>query len=157
MSKFTPVNEKEYKERNIWPNGWYAATAVDSTERLSSNNNLMFETKWEVYHDDGRKRIITSYILAEGKAAFQLRAAAEALGCLEEYRNAKLNENDLKGKSCFVKLITDQDKEEKFPAKNVISDYRKTMPGTVKAADIQKPKPQTKKQTEEDLSDGIPF
>lgn len=157
MSKYTPVDETEYKERNLWPAGWYAATVIDSIERLSSNNNLMFETKFEVYNEAGSKRFITSYILAEGKAAFQLRTAAEALDVLDKYKDATLNEEDLKGRNCFVKLSVQEDKTGTYPPKNAIVDYKKSMPGTVKASDLPKVKPKTKKETEEDLGDNIPF
>lgn len=161
MGKFEPIDEKEYKARNTWPAGWYSATISDApdgcTERMSNSGNMMFETKIQVFNEDGKMRLITAYILAEGKAAFQLRSAAEAFGVLDEYRAGTLTEDDLKGKSGYVKLGIQIDKDGVYPDKNVIADYKKTMPGTVKAEDIKKPKPQTKKQTEDDLSDNIPF
>jgi len=57
--------------------GWYPSEVVEATEKLSSNGNMMFETKFKVFADNGSFRLLTSYIMATGKAAFQLRSFAE--------------------------------------------------------------------------------
>ncbi|CAK9249805.1 unnamed protein product [Sphagnum jensenii] len=95
--------------------------------------------------------------MAEGKAAFQLRSCAEAFGVLEQYKSGTLSEDDLKGRTGFVKLGVQVDKEGVYPDKNVIADFRKSMPGKVKAKDIVVKKVNTKAETEQDLSDSIPF
>ncbi len=162
MSKYTPVDEEQYATRNILAPGWYPATISNApdgcVERLSSNGNLMFETKFQVFKDDGSFRLITAYVMAEGKAAYQLRSCAEAFGVLEEYKAGNLSEEDLKGKNGYVKVVTDIDKDGLYPDKNKIADFRKSMPGTVSAKDLPKFKPmKSKKEAEADLDDSIPF
>lgn len=158
MSKFTPIDESEYKARNVLSAGWYPATITECMERLSNNGNLMFESKIQVFKDDGSFRVITAHIMADGKAAFQLRSAAEAFGVLDEYKAGSLGEDDLKGKSGFVKVAVDVDASGVYPDKNKITDFRKSLPGTVKAADLPKAQPaKSKKQAEEDFGDSVPF
>jgi len=161
MSKFTPVDETEYKQRNVWPAGFYAATVSDApdgcVEKLSKNGNLMFETMFLVYNDDGKMRQIKTWIMADGKAAFQLRTAAEALDVLEVYKAGTLNEENLKGRSCFVKLAIESDPNGVYDDKNVIRDFKKHVPGKVTAADLPKVEPKTAAETAADLDDSIPF
>ena len=164
MSKFTPIDEAEYRARNVWPAGWYSATISDAPdgciERLSSNGNMMFETNFIVYNDEGKHRTVKAYILAEGKAAFQLRSAAEAFGVLDEYRAGSLGEDDLKGKSAFVKLGTQSDPNGTYPDKNVILDYKMTLPGKVSASDVKASMPKekpSKEKTEQVIDDSVPF
>lgn len=157
MSKITPISETEYKARNAWPIGWYAATVVDAPdsciEKLSNAGNLMFVTKFQVYNDDGKMKFVTAYIMADGAAAWQLRSASEALGVLDQYRAGEIKENDLKGKSCFVKLGIEIDKDGVYEDKNVIKEFKKKMPGKITAADI--PKPTEAKASY--IDDSIPF
>jgi len=70
------------------------------------------------------------------------------------------------GKSGYVKLgvevgkpKNENNKDDCWDDKNRITDFKKSAPGTVKAEDVKASmsKPKTKKQTEDDLSDGIPF
>lgn len=155
MSKFTPVSESDYAARNVWPAGWYAAEITESTERLSQNGNLMFETKFQVFNDDGKHRLITGYVMVDGKAAFQMRACAEAFGVLDEYKAGTLSETDLVGKSGYVKLVVEHDANGTYPDKNKIADYKKSMPGTISAKDV--PKPTSTAPSSKDLDDSIPF
>lgn len=158
MSKFTPVDEKEYSARNVWPAGWYAAEIIESVERLSQNGNLMFETKFQVFNDDGKHRLITGYVMVDGKAAFQMRACAEAFGVLDQYKAGTLSEDDLVGKSGYVKLIVQTDSDGKYPDANKIADYCKSMPGTITAKDVVKKPPMTKQETQDTLGESeIPF
>lgn len=159
MSKFTPVDETEYRQRNVLLAGWYPATISDApdgcVEKLSKNGNLMFETKFQVFTENGSMRMLTSYIMADGKAAFQLRSAAEAFDVLEQYKAGTLSEEDMKGKSGYVKVAVQSDPDGVYDDKNVIRDFKKSAPGTIKASDV--PKPTSTNKASEDLDDGIPF
>jgi hypothetical protein len=160
MSKFVPMNETDYHARNTWPTGWYPATIIDCLERLSKNDNLMFETNFEIYNDDNKKIFVRAFIMADGKAAFQLRTAAEAFGVLDKYKDATLTEDDFKGRSGYVKLGVQVDKDGNYPDKNVITDYRKTIPGKVTAESVAAAMPakkMTAKETAASISDDIPF
>ena len=156
MSKFTPVSEEEYKQKNCWKPGWYPAEIIDCVEKQSqASGSLMFETKFQIFNDDGKSHFVTSYVMAEGKAAFQLRACAEAFGVLDQYHAGELTEDDLKGKTGYVKLAIQSDPNGVYDDKNVIRDFKKTVPGKITVADIQKPT--TTETASKSLDDDIPF
>lgn len=172
MSKFTPMDDTAYNDhkreqamRFVWPAGWYEATVSDAedgcTERVSNAGNLMFETKFQVFNSEGKMKKITAYVMADGKTAFQLRACAEAFGVLDEYKAGTLSEDDLKGKSGFVKLSVETDPTGTYEPKNVIKDYKNALPGTVARPVTEKRKYEIKTSKADvkpdDLDDSIPF
>lgn len=130
--QFTPIDEKEYAMRDVWPSGWYAATIGDAPtsviEKISKSGNNMFQVNLIVYGENGGFKLLTAYIMADGKAAFQLREAAEAFGVLEQYREGKLTAEDLKGKSGYVKLGIEEDLTGQYKPKNKIVSYRAELP-----------------------------
>ena len=160
MSRIEPIDETEYKLRGLWPAGWYAAQIGDAAdscvEKLSKSDNVMFETDILVFDETGKMKKVKTYIMASGKAAWQMRSAAEAFGVLEQYKAGTLTENDFKGRTGFVKLAI-QEENGNFPAKNVIGEFKSQVPGKVTAADLPKIEPQTGAETAADLDDSIPF
>ena len=166
MGKFTPVSENDYAEhqkeqklRFVWPIGWYSAMISDApdgcTEGLGSSGNMYFKTIFIVYNDEGKEKKVFNYVMAEGKAAFQLRSLAEAVGALDEYKAGILDEDTLKGKTCFVKLGLEKDENGKYDPKNIITQFATTLPGKEKS--LAPGKKMTKKENEADLGDSIPF
>jgi hypothetical protein len=72
-------------------------------------------------------RIVTTHIMAEGNASWQLRSAAEAFGVLETYRMGTLNAHDLEGKSAFAKVGI-QEESGVYEPKNVIREFTAKAP-----------------------------
>lgn len=129
--QFTPINEDEYAHRGLWPRGWYAATIPtgeeDVIEGISKNGNPFFKVNIHVFNETGSFRNVATYIMAGGKAQWQLRAAAEAFGVLENYKSGTLDAEDLRGRSGFVKIDIEEG-DERYGPKNVVRNYSAAPP-----------------------------
>lgn len=151
---FTPINEEEYVMRNVWPKGWYPCTVQTCEEGTSQKGNSFLKCEIDVYSATGAFKRITNYIMVDGKAAWQLRAAAEAFGLLEQYRAGALQSHEMVGKSAFVKVGIDEDKTGQYPPKNVISDYRDKLPKKAEQANVTA---NVNDQPSTDIDDNLPF
>lgn len=155
------VTDEAYKMRGVWPKGWYAANVKypgsepTVTVRKSKSELNMFVVDFEVFNTEGALKNIRSYVMAEGKAAWQLRSAAEALGLLEAYRAGTLAADDLVGKSCWVKLDIEEDPTGQYEPKNVIRDYSDKPKGSATASPSQSVTASASARA--DLDDDIPF
>lgn len=150
---FTPLSDQEYAEaKGLWKAGWYAATILDTEDGFvpftSQKGTQGFKAKIQVFSGESHK-IITAYIMAEGAAAFQLRSAAEAFGALDKYKSGMVLPEDFKGKSAFVRLAVEEDKNGQHEPRNAVKDYKATLPKSASSQSVQAP--------DKDLDDNIPF
>ena len=140
--KFQPKTEKEIDVSRLLPEGQYSFEVMKAEEKLSSKGNDMIVLSLRVFKEDGTFITVTDYLMEA--IAYKLRHAADACGLIHEYEGGILSSEGFVGKTGELKLKIQQDKEGKYPDKNVVSDYIKS----------DKSKPETKKQP---TDDEIPF
>jgi hypothetical protein len=119
--KFVPKTEKEIAEENLWPAGEYSFEIIEAEDKVSKSGNEMIELTLRVFNSEGGFKIVNDYLLEA--ISYKLRHAAEVCGLLDNYNRGHLLANDFFGKTGFVKLKIDKDKEGKYPDKNGIADY----------------------------------
>jgi hypothetical protein len=152
--QFTPMNEEQYALRNVWAKGWYACEVAKCEEGKSKAGNSYFKCDTIIFNEMGQQKYVTSYLIAQGEAAWQLRSAAEAFGLLDQYRGGTLMPHDLVGKRAFAKVAIEEDKTGQYDPKNKIGDYRKELPKKLAPKDNHAGKGAT---SAPELDDEIPF
>lgn len=144
--KVTPKSENEIKSANLLPAGVYDAEIGTAEDKVSAAGNEMIKLDVTVFDKGGKQYFIYDYLL--DAMAFKVRHAADACGLLDKYESGQLLADDFIGKSCQVKIKVDISKDVKYPDKNAIVDY----------IVAEKPvKKMTKKETEDSISDSVPF
>lgn len=127
--RFTPKTEKEIQEENLWPTGEYAFEILEAENAVSKSGNDMIKLKVAIYNDDGNRRVAIDYLMEA--ISYKLRHACEACGLLEKYETGFLEAGDFIGKTGFLRLGVQKDKNGQYPDKNAVNDYLK--PGDEKA------------------------
>lgn len=157
--KFTPISEQEYNNRNVWPAGVYPCTILNCEEGKSKNtNDGYFKCKVQLYNTDGGTTNVFYYMMAEGKAAWQLRAGAETFGLLDKYDAGSIDAADFEMREGYA-TVGIQEETAEYPAKNIIKAFRKDAPKGV-AAPVVKPAPKKAPVSAgsfDDLMDDIPL
>jgi len=126
--KVTPIDETEYKSRNLWPSGIYPCTIIECEEGVSKNDNSFFKCKVQLFNNEGHTKNIFYYMLADGKAAWQLRAGAEAFNLLEKYRAGEIDADDFVGLSAYAR-VGQEEGDGQYEPKNVIKEFKLSAPG----------------------------
>lgn len=123
------MSEREYKESrsNIWPAGTYPCEIIKCDEKVSKSGNKMFECVVKLYNDQGHTTNVFSYLIAEGRAAWQLRSAAESFGLLDKYNAGDLDDLDFHGRSAYA-VVGIQKATDEYPEKNVIKSFKAAAP-----------------------------
>lgn len=155
--KFTPMSDADYNQSrsNTFPAGTYPCEIIKCEEKVSKQGNKMFETIVKIYDDSGRTTNVFCYLIAEGKAAWQLRAAAEELGVLDKYNAGELEDVDILGLESYA--VVGIQKSEGYADKNIIKSF-KANGGEKKASPAVKQKPISQsKGNFDDLDDDINF
>lgn len=148
--KFEPKTEQEVS--NLLPAGIYDAEINTAEDTTSKSGNEMIKVDLAVFDEKAGKYFIFDYLMEA--MAFKLRHAAESCGLLAKYNKGELSADDFIGKTCKVKVKID-DKVASNKKNN--TDY---LPSNVVADYVVTDKPvkkTTKKETEEELSDSVPF
>ncbi len=120
--KYQPKTEKQIIEEGLAPAGIYSFEVYEAADKTSKTGNDMIELKLRLFDHEGTSRgMVTDYLLE--KLAYKLRHAAVACGLEDVYNNGELTATDFKDKMGEVKIRIQEDKEGKYPAKNVVADY----------------------------------
>lgn len=155
--KVAPVDEKEYSMRNVWPKGVYPCTVAKCEEGASKKSgDPFFKCEVQIFNDAGNYRTVTSYIMGAGKAAWQLRSAAEAFNVLEKYRAGELTTHDIEGKNAYAKVGVEEDESGQYGPKNIIREFTAKPPKS-KATDGASAPSGHPVNDEPPLDDSIPF
>jgi hypothetical protein len=140
--KFAPLSQKELSETNLIPEGYYRYRVVEAEETKSKAGADMIKLKVEV-DVDGRTRTVFDYLLAA--MMHKLYHFCEINNILDKYENGTLGMIDCRGaKTGFVDIVTQKDKEGKYPDRSGIKDYcsergTKTLPANQGAMDPSVP------------------
>lgn len=147
MMTFTPKSENEIKEAGLAPDGDYDFNVLEAADCTSKKGNPMIKVKLGVYHGESVRWHVYDYLLGAMEA--KLRHFCDSTGLLAKYESGSLCAEDCKGRSGKVRLIVDQDDEQKYPPKNTVKDYvvRKAKP-------LNKPNASPAKEPEDD---DVPF
>lgn len=139
MMTFTPKSEDEIKEEGLAPDGDYDFDVLEAENAKSKKGNPMIKVKLGVYHGESVRWHVYDYLLEAMSA--KLRHFCDSTGLLAKYESGTLSADDCKGRSGKVRLVIDQDKEQKYPPKNSVKDYvvRKAKPLGTKAPQAPEP------------------
>lgn len=124
--KINPISDKEYQESrsfSVWPVGDYPCEIIKCTEKQSKSGNNMFECLVKVFNDKGHSTNIFSYLIADGKAAWTLRSAAEAFGMLEQYKSGEISDVELLGATAYAHVVIKK-ADGQYPEKNIIQYFK---------------------------------
>lgn len=120
--KFQPKTEKEISEMNLLPKGEYAFDIIESEEKVSKKGAPMLVLTLKLYDQDlnpcGR---VQDYLLES--MPHKLRHAAYGCDLGNLYEHGQIDATDFKGRNGVVKIGVQQDKEGKFPDRNMVLDY----------------------------------
>lgn len=154
--KVAPIDEKEYSMRNTWQKGVYPCTIVKCEEGNSKKSgDPFFKCEVHIFNENGNFRTITTYVMAAGKAAWQLRSAVEAFGVLEKYKAGGVESYDFEGRSAFAKVGIEEDESGQYEPKNIIREFTNKAP---KAKEVSQTPPANHPVIETPmLNDDIPF
>lgn len=121
--------------------GQYEFQVLEAEDRESKSGNPMIYLKLGVFNGDAMRWHISDYLVTAMEA--KLRHFADTTGLLARYESGQLAAQDCVGRAGRVKLGIEQDKEGKYPDKNVVKDYvlrpAKPLPGPVAAAEVPYP------------------
>lgn len=147
MLQFKPYSDEELNELNnpsLLSDGEYTFTIRTAEESLSRSGIPMLKVSMSV-----SERLITDYILTDGKMAFKFKHFCASLNLLSDYQLGKIDLVTLRGKSgtCVIGSQKGNLKDDGtcYPDKNVIKDY-------VKSSHPAQPKSST-----QPVDDDIPF
>jgi hypothetical protein len=161
--KITPIDENEYSSRNLWADGVYPCSIVECEEGASKKTGAaFFKMKVQLFNEENQSTNLFYYMMAEGNAAWQLRAGVEALGLLDNYRAGEISADDFYQKTAYA-FVGHQSATDQYPAKNIIKGFRADPPANKTSAPVkpaQKVQQLQKKQSVgsfDDLMDDIPL
>lgn len=129
--RFTPKSEAEIAAENLWQPGEYGFEIIErvtfgtkeytTIDTLSKNNADMIRLVVKLYNTEGQFQTLIDYLMeaVPGK----LRHAAEACGLLSQYETGTLQAEQFIGKTGFLKLKIEKDKNGQYPDKNAVQDY----------------------------------
>lgn len=127
--KIVPMNETEYSMRNVWPKGTYPCHINKAEEGNSQKSgDPFFKFEVQIFNESDNYRTIKAFVMAAGKAQWQLRSAVEAFGLLDKYHNGSVEAFDFEGKDAFAKVGVEEDKSGVFDPKNVIREFTNKAP-----------------------------
>lgn len=123
--RFEPISDTDYQKSQTftpWPAGKYACSIFECEEQVSKAGNPMFKCNVEIVNNAGHSRKVYCYLIAEGEAAWQLRAASEAFGLLEKYKAGELSPIDFEMLGAMA-IVGIQPAKGEYQAKNIIKRF----------------------------------
>jgi hypothetical protein len=154
--QFQAKTEKQINEENLIPEGVYPFDVMNADNKTSKAGNEMIELELRIYCADGRERSLNDWLMP--KMAFKLFHFCAYCGLSQQYDAGTLTAADCVGKSGFVKIGIQADKQGQYPDRNSVKDYVRPEPklGSAKIA----PAPLTEKQignVTEGPAEDVPF
>ncbi len=149
--KFTPKSDKELaEEKLLLPEGQYPFEISQGENKVSKAGNDMIELLVRVFKEDGTFLLISDYLMEA--VLYKVSHACKACGLEDAYNKGELHGKDFVGKTGYLKLGIQKDKNGVYPDKNVIKDY-------IVSEDGEKaPKPKGSVAASNDIKDdSIPF
>lgn len=144
--EFQPKTEKQLQEESLASEGEYDFEVLSAQDTKSKKGNDMIAVKLGLYSGDAIRHHVYDYLLPT--MGHKLRHFCDATGLLAKYEAGSLCAEDCQGRAGRVKIKVEQDKDGKYPPKNVVDDYVIRAPKSVgKKAEPQKPEP----------NDDVPF
>ena len=143
--QFTPKSEDDLKQFDLLPAGEYDFEVLAAEHAVSKTSGApMIKLKLGVYRPNGSQQFVWDYLVGAMEA--KLRHFCDTTGLLGKYQSGSLTPEDCNGRSGKLKLAVEQDKNGKYPHKNVAKDYV-----------CRKAKPLTPPANEGPAEDDVPF
>lgn len=107
---------------NCWPDGDYDATLTKVEDGVSKKSGNEMQTwTFEVYHNDGRKQIISDYVTVPA-CTFKIKQLAIAMGQKAEFEAGTFDASNYINSGVIVALITEE--SDGFDDKNRIKKVK---------------------------------
>jgi len=151
--RFTPKTEAELELEGLLPDNTYEAEVLKCEEKSDSKGRDMLSLKLNVLGEHGSRHIYDHISPHWGGFAVKFREFFESMGQLPMYESGDIDPELLVGQ--YVTVITGTEKQDDYPAKNVIKAYV-----TAEVGNAQRNKPailaEAKAEAEKPGSD-LPF
>lgn len=154
--QFTPKSEKELREMDLLPDGWYPFKIISAEDKKSKAGNDMLVLKTQAYHGNA-SRFIDDYIVANDFNLRKIRRLAVMCDALDKYEAGGIQPTDVEGREGYARIGIQKSKDEKFSDKNVIWDFAKEAPADTKTPVVAKPAPGSMSTAALADDDNIPF
>lgn len=118
-----PIDYNPKDASNCWPEDDYSAVLEKVEDKTSkekpdgSGGKPMQVMTWSIYHSDGRKQLITDYVVIPN-ALFKIKQLAVALGKRDQFDDGQFQADDNIGCSVIAHLVIEE--SEGFDDKNKI-------------------------------------
>lgn len=119
--KFKPKSDKELAEERLLPEGQYSFEISQAENRISKAGNEMIELLVRVYKPDGSFMLVSDYLMES--VLYKVSHASKACGLEDSYNKGELKADDFIGKTGYLKLGIQKDKNGVYPDKNMVRDY----------------------------------
>lgn len=119
---FTPLNDKEINELNLYPEGRYAFRVIRCEHKRSpKSGNEYFNLKMTI-NVHGKERTLFDMLFFEGKMIYKTKHFCDVTGLQEQYNNGKLMPYELDGKEGLLDLVQRQN-QQTGELQNSVRDY----------------------------------
>lgn len=102
---FTPLNDQELKELNLYPEGRYRFRVIRCDQKRSPNSgNDYFNLKLNI-QVNGKDRTLFDMLFFEGKMLYKTKHFCEVTGMPEKYESGKLMPFECDNKEGWLDLV----------------------------------------------------
>ena len=132
--EFTPLNDQQLRELNLYPEGRYKFEVLRTTQKTSRAGNDYFNLKMRIWID-GRERVLFDTLLFEGKMLYKTKHFCEATEMLDVYDSGNILPTDCDGRRGYLDLVH-RANTETGEIQNSVKDYYVPEETTVSPADL---------------------
>jgi hypothetical protein len=121
--KFTPKTEKEIKELNLLPEGYYNFEVMEAKDVVSQNGNQMISLVLRINFNHKERKLFDNLMEA---FEFKLRSFCYAVGLQENYEQGNLEASDCMKKYGRIKVVIAPEKTVKgktYKSRNEVEEY----------------------------------
>lgn len=108
-------------KKDLLPPSWYDFEVMTAEEKISKAGNEMLAIKLKVFRPNGGEAHIYDYLME--LMPDKLADFCEAVGVTDKYDVGQLRAIDCMERTGKVKIAIEEDKEGKYPPKNVAKSY----------------------------------
>lgn len=118
---FTPLNDQELRELNLYPEGRYRFRVMRTEQKRSKAGSDYFNLRMNI-NINGKDRTLFDMLFFEGKMMFKTKHFCEITGMLDKYEKGKLMPFECDGKEGWLDL-TQRVNQQTGELQNSVKDY----------------------------------
>jgi hypothetical protein len=162
--KYTPYTEAQIQSMNVMEPGVYNFQVLEvitwdqyGKELRDKNGNEMAKIKLAIIDQEGKERVLFTYVSGDGAFAYKLRHFAKSIGMVQQYEDAIFNIAETVGKRGLADIVIKrgtlkQDGSgELWPDRNDVKDFITSADGNAVSHSHATPSPQVQDVSEDDI------